>query len=303
MGEITPSRVCSPRSVLGPIVATMISDLADYSAERITRLITRFTTFVEYEQVCSLGDITATHVSEFVRAPLGNALERRLPSTATMHLRRSALRLYFQAARRLGLLEGDPTLDLTLPPRSSTPTRPLQDDEVMLCRSSSLHSLSATRRSASWALAEATARTSEVPHIRVCDVDLGRARVWLHGGNKAQPRWGYLTAWGLRQVERRLRSCSRPASSNSLLVYGGRGALHSRQAASCIAIKEVLVRAGLGQEPDVRPGSVVAWAGRRIFKESDCIAEVARRLGMRSLDGAARMIAWEWASESSGSER
>ncbi|HZJ49386.1 MAG TPA: integrase, partial [Actinomycetota bacterium] len=115
---------------------------------------------------------------------------------ATMHLRRSALRLYFCTARQLGICSGDPTLDLVLPARSSLHMRPLTDDEVALCRSFSISSLTETRRQAAWALAEATARTSEIPHIRVRDVDLDGCRVWLWGSTKAEPRWGRLTAWG-----------------------------------------------------------------------------------------------------------
>ena len=66
---------------------------------------------------------------------------------------------------------------------------------------------------------------------------------------------------------------------------------------SCIAIAETLMRAGIGREPDGRPGSVVAWAGRRVFEESGSIEEVARRLGIRSLDRAARFIGWGWAPQ------
>jgi integrase/recombinase XerC len=60
-----------------------------------------------------------------------------------MHLRRSALRLYFRTARQLGLCSGDPTLDLVLPARSSLHIPPLTDDEVVLCRSFSVSSLTA----------------------------------------------------------------------------------------------------------------------------------------------------------------
>jgi hypothetical protein len=47
-------------------------------------------------------------------------------------------------------------------------------------------------------------------------------------------------------------------------------------------------------EPDVRPASVAAWAGRRILAETGRIDEVARRLGMVSLDRTARFIAFDW---------
>jgi hypothetical protein len=62
-----------------------------------------------------------------------------------MHVRRSSLRLLFRIARSELGLEGDPTLDLKLPPRSSAAARPLTDDEVALGRSYSLHNLDVTR--------------------------------------------------------------------------------------------------------------------------------------------------------------
>jgi integrase/recombinase XerC len=58
----------------------------------------------------------------------------------------------------------------------------------------------------------------------------------------------------------------------------------------------LLTHAGLGEAPDVRPSSVAAWAGRRIFEETGRIDVAAQRLGMRSLDRAARFIGWDWAA-------
>ena len=66
----------------------------------------------------------------------------------------------------------DPTLDLVLPARSSLAARPLADDEIALGRSFSVKTLGETRQPAAWALAEATARTSELSAIRIRDVDL-----------------------------------------------------------------------------------------------------------------------------------
>jgi hypothetical protein len=80
-------------------------------------------------------------------------------------------------------------------------------------------------------------------------------------------------------------------------VYRGSGSAHSKQASACMVVGEVLVRAGLAGEPDVRPLSVTAWAGRRILEETGRIEQVARRLGMRSLDRAARLICFEWATQ------
>lgn len=267
--------------------------LTPSSMAKFADLIERFTYFAaDAHQAESLNQVDAETVDAYVSAKRSGHGELVAPSVATMHLRRSALRLYFRLARQLDLYDGDPTLDLTLPPRTTLPLRALTDDEMALCRSSSFRSMNDTAHPAAWALAEVGARTSEIPRIRLKDFDSTRGRVWLHGSNKAVPRWHRLTSWGLEQVRRRAAGVRE--QRRDALVYRGTGAAHSAQAAACIAVSDTLRRAGLHSEPDVRPGSVVAWAGLQVFKETGCIGEVARSLGLRSLDGAARMIGWDW---------
>ena len=83
--------------------------------------------------------------------------------------------------RQLGVYDGDSRIDLALAPRSFLAVRPLTDDEIVVCRSFSLQTLTATRQPAAWALAEATAPTSENHHILVSDLDFTNSRVWIHG--------------------------------------------------------------------------------------------------------------------------
>jgi integrase len=149
-----------------------------------------------------------------------------------------------------------------LPARSSLPSRPLTDDEVALCRSFSVSSLTETRRPAAWALAETSARTSEVPDIRVRDVDIDEGRVWLWGSTKAEPRWGELTEWGCKQLARQVERVN-SKGPDALLIYEGARDDKVAQISSCIAIGDILRLAGLAKEPDVRPHSVVAWAGSK----------------------------------------
>jgi integrase/recombinase XerC len=206
--------------------------------------------------------------------------------------------------RTVGVVEGDPTLDLVLPPRSSLAARPLTDDEIVVCRSFALRTLTETRQPAAWALAEATARTSEIPRIRMRDLDLGTRRVWIHGGAKTEPRFGRLTLWGVQQLDRRARNlCDIGAEPDEPLVYRAAGSAASAQASAARAIQETLTRAGLGHEPDVRPVSVTAWAGRRVLEETGRIEAVACGLGVRGLDGAARIIGWDWVVPGSSPER
>jgi site-specific recombinase XerD len=266
--------------------------LTAQTARRMSEIFGHFTGFVmRAHGVSSLGEVRSEHTLAFIEAPVGSGDE---PSPATMHLRRSAIRLLFRVARTLALCGHDPTLDAALPPRSSSKLRPLSDDEVALCRSHSLETLQETRQPAAWALAEATATTTELSHARLSDLNLDCERVWLRGGRSTTPRWGYLSPWGLGQLTRRARVLRRRSSTDPLVAYEGKGSEESRTASACIAISETLRRAGLSSEPDIRPSSVRAWAGAQILRDTDSIEEVARRLGMRSLDRAARFIGHGW---------
>src|SRR5680860_163784 len=244
-----PRDASTLRADLDAVVADLCdsSVLSEQSLRRLQPLLERFGWFAESSAgVDSLAAITSDVVDRFVRA---RTRERTAPSPATMHARRSAVRLMFRAGRQLGLCDADPTVDIVLPPRSILRARPLTEEEVRLCRSASLHSLDATRLPAAWALAEATVRSGELASVNVADVDLDQARVWIAGSARTEPRWGALSAWGCKQLRRRLDAIG----DASLVIYAGSGSAESRQASSCQAIHETLLRAGLSREADVRP--------------------------------------------------
>jgi hypothetical protein len=140
----------SPSQALGRVLEELRrSRLTDQSTHRMTELLVRFTIFVDKGlRLGSVKQISAEHASRFVFAGISKPVGPQHPSVATMHLRRSALRLYFRTLRQLGLYEGDPTIDLALPPRSCLAVRPLTDDEIVVCRSFSLQTLTATRQPA-----------------------------------------------------------------------------------------------------------------------------------------------------------
>jgi integrase/recombinase XerC len=270
----------------------LTSDVGGEASERIGIVAERFVRFANNGfGVLDIADVTVAMAEQFVRAPGPTGSPA---SVSMMHMRRTTLRLLFRLAREASLVDGDPTLDVRLPPRSPLAARPLTDDEVALCRAHSWSSISA-RRSAAWALGEATCRSRELAAIRVGDVDLDTGRVWISGGRQTQPRWGALTGWGLGQLERRIAELQGDADAG--VVYAAADGSRSGQVSACLAIDDVLARAGLDREPDVRPASLAAWAGRRILTEQRRVEVVARRLGMASLDRAARFIGWDWATE------
>jgi integrase/recombinase XerC len=57
-----------------------------------------------------------------------------------------------------------------------------------------------------------------------------------------------------------------------------------------MALRKNLDRAGLRRDPRVRPLSIRAWGARRLYDDGSDIEEVARRLGVRTLDSARRII-------------
>ncbi len=289
MADGTPALAgLSPSCAVEAVAAHLVAGdaVSEQSFERLVELMGRFAGFVSTGHgVTDLVGVTRSMVDEFVDAPTSTG---ETPSATVRHLRRCAVRLLFRKARQLGLVDSDPTLDLELPARRPTPARPLTDAEVERCRAAALYLFEATRLPAAWALAEAGIRTGELAKVTVADVDLDAGVVHAPGCRSAAARTAPLTEWGAAQLGRRLRAL--PSDPVQLLTYEGDGSQKSKQASSCIAITDCMTRAGLGPDPAVRPVSVTAWAGRKVFDETGHIDQVAARLGMRSLDRAARLI-------------
>ncbi len=294
MAESTSARVRGLGDEIDAITAAVVASeaLSPHTLPRFLDVTERFVSFVlRGHGVRRLADVAADTADAFLRADASTGR----PATATMHLRRCYLRLLFRTGRELGLCSHDPTLDLELPPRSNLSTRPLTNDEIELCRSHSLWSLTNTRRPAAWAVAETTARTAEIPHIRIADIEPDGLRVWIHGSPRTEARWGQLSTWGATQIARRLRALAeRRADENTPIIYEGDGSAESQQASACLAISDTLTSAGLTAERDVRPLSIAAWRGRQVLDETDSIERAALALGVRSLDRAAALIGHDW---------
>ncbi|MBX3313764.1 MAG: hypothetical protein KF906_05530 [Actinobacteria bacterium] len=294
----TAAAVTSPRlfEVVGLVGSHLASvrDLREQSVARLLAEIGRFVIGLEANGVEYLDQVNTLDCEDFigqaVPTPSGGWAE---PSISTRYLRRSSIRLLFGTARALQLVSGDPTLDIALPPRPARTTRPLDDAEEALGRIWSRPTLAGTRHSAAWALGQATATGSEQAAARVEDLDLSGCRVWLHGNvKKREPRWGQLTEWGAMELERRIAEIGgEPATP---LLTAAAASRNARQASVCTAVSDVLRHAGLKTDQTVGPASLPAWAGRTVFLATGRIEDAAHALGVRSLDGAAAIIGWDW---------
>lgn len=257
---------------------------------RVWPMMLRFVGFVSATStVSSLEHVDPSLVALFLRARL---VSGRPPTLATMHDRRTTIRLLYRLARRIGIVSGDPSLDAGLPARSTSPARPLSDDEIELGRDTALWSLGSRRIASIWALSEATGRGAELGSVCVRHVNVSEGRVWLNGGARTAPRWGHLTPWGVNVLTGRIVELN--AERDVPIGYGGTSTGLAGQVSTCTAISRVLIRSGLAAEADVRPTSVAAWAGRRVFDETGSIERTALTLGVASLDQAARIIGWDW---------
>ena len=274
-------------------------EFTEQTLSRCGETVARFARRLDAQGVEGPEEVTVEHCRGFVDA---TTTKGQAPELTTRHARRTALRMLFRTLRELGHPVSDPTLDLHLPPRSATTARPLTEPEVTLCRASTRLGEAGSvtlQRAVCWALAEATAVTSEITAVRLGDLDDPHGPRWvrLAGTRRHDPRLGELTDWGSTIVARQAALLhERRSTPATLLSYRGSGTPGEAvaQASACNAVGAVLTLAGLTDEPDVRPASVRNWAGRRLYDAGMPIEQVARRLGARSLDSAAADIALGW---------
>jgi integrase/recombinase XerC len=269
----------------------------DESCRRMLTEIARFVERLRFERVGGIAEITEQHAHDFIHEAVMRGDVPGSPGVGTQHTRRVAVRLVIKTARHLHLVDSgfDPTVDITLPPRSSLASRPLTDDEELLGRSAATGTLTPTRRAAAWALGQASAVAGEQLTATIGDLRLDEGRVWLHGTRKRQDRWGILTEWGIEQLALRVKMLVADGGTpNSPLIRGKNASRRSGQTQSCNAISEVLKLASLDREHGVSPASLANWRGRQIFDDTGRIEEAARALGIGSLDSTAAAIGHEW---------
>jgi site-specific recombinase XerD len=272
-------------------------DFTGQTRTRATETLGRFTSRASKMGVATWQDVDPMTCAGFITA---HTSDGRPAELATQHARRTVLRMAFRTLRGLGHRVGDPTIDVVLPARSIRQARPLTDDEVVLCRvAARLSGPPTLRRAVTWALAEATAVTSEIPQVRICDLDdpENPRRVRLAGNQRHDPRTGELTEWGAAVIARHVEALRRRgAAEDTRLVYRGKAdpSQDKAQASACNAVGHVLDSAGFAHQPDVRPASIRGWIGRTLFDHGHSLQDVALALGNRSLDATADAIALDW---------
>ncbi|MGA5205192.1 site-specific integrase [Streptomyces variegatus] len=266
------------------------------------QLLERYQRYAQARGVVLLDDVTVDFAEDFVFAQ-GRTRHGRIgeSATATQHQRRAVLRSFYRTLRELGLTDADPTRDMVLPERARTLIRPLAEDEVVALRHAAEYVTRPSRHAAAAALALSGGHTGEIGHIRIRDLDQSAEAVWMHGSTRTDARWCPLDPWALRILLSRAAFVARQqrtpeAVSNARLAVSSAPAPDEQlQARACVALSDLIRRIGLGADPRVKPASLTAYAAVRIFDEAGKIEDVARGLGLRSLDRAADLVGYDWA--------
>lgn len=266
------------------------------------QLLQRYERYVHSRGLVLVADVTRDLAEDFIFAQ-GRTRHGHIgdSATATQHQRRAVLRSFYRTLRELGLTDADPTRDIRLPDRSGSRIRPLDEDEAIALRHAAEYVTRPSRHAAAAALALSGGHTGEIGHIRVRDLDPKSGTVWLHGSTRTNPRWRPLDPWALRVLEARAAFVARQrrnpdaAPDSRLAVSSAPAPDEHLQARACVALSDLIRRIGLGAEPRVKPASLTAYAGVRIFGDTGKIEDVARGLGLRSLDRAADLVGYDWA--------
>ncbi|MEV7910802.1 hypothetical protein [Streptomyces griseus] len=167
----------------------------------------------------------------------------------------------------------------------------MDEDEAAWCRHFAQLTEAATRHAAATALALSGVHSSEIGHVTGAVLDLKQQRVFAPGTSRVLPRWCCLDAWAATALRHRLE---RLPDGREALVGSGEGTDAQRQARIGVTLRDVLTRAGLSDDPALRPSSLTAHAGWRLLRKGGRIETAAQVLGMRSLDRTAELVGYDW---------
>lgn len=292
-----------PLSVVINVVALRwaraVSDgaMSTQTNEKLVVLVQRFERFAAAHDVTAIGEVDRDLVMKFV-ATRGRSRSGEVANAAvaTRQNRRSALRALYRTARQAGLLIDDPTSCIELPRRDPSEQRPVTADEAALIRLFAQRE-HPTRHAATAALLLAGAHTAELGHITTADVDLRLRRVRAHGASKHRPRILPLDSWSATVLGQRISYLTRPLTPTGqppVICTGAEGSEAHKQARVCVTVREILTRAGLSDDPTIRPSSLTAYAARQAFDRTGLIEAAAIVLGAHSLDTTATLIGHHW---------
>ncbi|RDG37983.1 hypothetical protein [Streptomyces corynorhini] len=281
--------------------AVRSGQLRSQTAESYIQTGERLLRFAAAYGVTRLDDVTDAFAQSFVDAPGKDRHGRMvpIPADSTRRVRKSGVDALFAEARRLGMTTAAPTLDLPAIARSAPrPAGRLTDQDIDTLRFHSERGMPSTRNASVLALLLAGLHTGEIGYTGTTDLTPDRTRVWACGTVYVTARYCPLEdPWSRRVLELRAGHLQRHRSPNGLEILAITKDIpaHRRQSSICTAFGETVRDSGIAPEGrSAAPRDVTDWVAAKILAESGQIADVALRLGLSSLDGAARRADFIW---------
>ncbi|MER5632310.1 hypothetical protein [Streptomyces nitrosporeus] len=273
-------------------------DMAFETVDLYIQISERFDRFADAHDIHRMDDVTGQLTERFFGAP---GRDRRnnitlVPENSTRRQRRSALASLFAHARALGLTQAAPLLDsspIARPPRATGAE--LTDEEIETLQFHSERGMPATRHAALLALLLSGLSSAETSQATPDDLDFTQATVTTKGATHTTPRTCPLSAWDVRALRLRAGYLTKHRPGQHRLVTNDSSTPYTAQASVGAGFNEIARRSGLATTTrKVEPRDVTRYVARQILLQTGQISEVARRLGLSSLDNAAALAGLAW---------
>jgi integrase/recombinase XerC len=266
------------------------------TVDKYVQDLDRFGRFVAAHKVHTIGDITEAHVQAFLDAEgrdrHGNPVS---PKQGTSASRLTVVRAFFGELRAAHRAIIDPSEWIGRPDRTPAPFRHLTQNEAENAYYKA-GGPQQTVRQATCALGLAGVHTGEIGNVTIPDI--GDHTVTTHGSARIAARtitipddlWVPIASLAAERA-----ATLWPTDPATIPLTTMSTGHERRQSSVVMSIRSVLDRCGLSRSDGVRPESLPAYAGRRIFDTTGRIEDAAKLLGFASLDTTARFIGHDWA--------
>ncbi|OKJ06439.1 hypothetical protein AMK20_29590 [Streptomyces sp. TSRI0261] len=274
------------------------------TAKLYTRAAEGLLVYAEAHGITLIDEVTTALTKAFVDAP-GNDRHGNVivtPEDGTRRQRRSALASLYAHARALGLTLAAPLVDS--PPIHRSPRKAgasLTADEIKLMQFHSERGMPATRDAALLALLLTGLHSAEIATAATTDLDLEACEITTAGATYTEARTCPLSDWARYVLGLRRTFLTEKHPAQRLLVVNTRSAPHVAQSSVGSGFGDIARRSGLSTAArKVEPRDVTRFVATRILGETGSLSEVARRLGLSSLDSAAGYAGLQWKTPRGG---
>ncbi|NEE25971.1 hypothetical protein G3M53_10930 [Streptomyces sp. SID7982] len=273
-------------------------DMAIETVDLYIQISERFDAFAAAHNIHRMDDVTGQLAEIFIGAP---GRDRRdnitlVPTDSTRRQRRSALASLFVHARALGMTQAVPLLDSPPIPRSPRSTgAELTDAEIEDLQFHSERGMPVTRHAALLALLLSGLGSAETSQATPGDLDLTEATVTTEGSTYTTPRTCSLSPWSVRALRLRADYLAEHRPGQSRLVTSDSSTRYTAQASVGAGFNDIARLSGLATAARrVEPRDITRYVARQVLLQTGQISEVARRLGLSSLDNAAELAGLAW---------